>query len=157
MFNKIVPLQQKKSGELPKKLLTSKVLSTSLSKCHFFPALEHCMLNGILKVSFSMPNFHVLQSFCQPTIIFFHVSEREKAAKRNRRRRKSSSVLYVVCPALRQFVVNRERLPPKKKTHSSGNLYFLTKASHKSSKNPSIFELHSSRHHILAGIDIIVL
>ena len=48
---------------------------------HFFPALEHCMLNGILKVSFSMPNFHVLQSFCQPTIIFFHVSEREKSSQ----------------------------------------------------------------------------
>ena len=38
----------------------------------------------------------------------------KKAAKRNRRKRKSS-VLYVVCPALRQFVVNREREATTKK------------------------------------------
>ena len=41
----------------------------------------------------------------------------KKAAKRNRRRRKSS-VLYVVCPALRQFVVNREREATTKKENS---------------------------------------
>ena len=40
----------------------------------------------------------------------------KKAAKRNRRRK--SSVLYVVCPALRQFVVNREREATTKKENS---------------------------------------
>ena len=116
MFNKIVPLQQKKRGELPKKLLTSKVLSTSLSKCHYFPALDHCMLNGILKVFFSMPNFHVLQSFCQPTIIFFHVSEREKSSQEKQKKKKKQCVVCgVSCFAT---ICSEEREATTKKENS---------------------------------------
>ena len=72
----------------------------------------------------------------------FSMFQKEKNSQEN----KKKCVLYIVCPALRQFVVKREKTHhhQKRKTHSSslGNL-FPTNQQLKSSKNPSIFELRS--------------